>query len=138
MGRKEPLESYIEDIMIRLAKLDKAHVSLFIHGLTPYLKSFLVSKSPNNVGDAIRYARLGSSILAMQQTDDKAVINNVLLSGVTCSSDSPISSSGTQAVCLAINELREEIRGSRQAKPKICCFCKRKGHLIQQCFRKQK
>jgi hypothetical protein len=106
MGRKEPLESYLENIMMRFAKLDKApveQVSLFIHGLTPYLKSFVVSKSPNNVGDAIWYAWLGSSILAMQHTDEPAVVNKVLLPGVPCSSDSPISSSGAQAVYLAIN-----------------------------------
>lgn len=63
--QSESLDSYVADIMLRcrqLKKSDKEMLSVFLRGLLPSLRAFVMSKQPVTFKDALDAARLGVAV----------------------------------------------------------------------------
>jgi len=151
MGQNEPLETFLEDITARCAKLGKTpaeRLNPFIHGLSPKLKAFVIAKNPTTIDEAILYARLGESV---GQIDSPSYVNTV-----------ETSDTRLDTLVNAISSLQKEVKQLKFQKPNnfqhsysngrpnfasqgrnfgrpqqgqlnSCRFCRRVGHTESEC-----
>ena len=151
----ENLECYIEDVLQRFARLQKGEneqLGPFIHGLSPQLKSFVISKGPATVGEAVDQARLADSIYRINPTFGAPLVPT----GPSVSQVSPTTTdSGVgdalKALVCEVRTLTKEIRqrplssmvgaadynGPRRETSE-CNFCHKKGHNERDCYTKER
>jgi len=151
MGLNEPLETFLEDITARCAKLGKTpaeRLNPFIHGLTSKLKAFVIAKNPTTIDEAILYARLGESVGQIDSPSTVSIVDP--------------SESKLDTLVSAISSLQKEVKQikfqrhpdfqnrnrysrpnfgnqgrnigrSQQGQFNSCRFCKRVGHIESEC-----
>ena len=64
-GENESIDLYFTDIVHlsrQLHRSDNEQMARFVRGLRPTLKAFVISKEPENMAQAINFARLGESV----------------------------------------------------------------------------
>lgn len=150
MSETEGLEAYIDDLMQRFARLHKPpgeQLGPFIHGLVPYLKSFVISKGPATIGDAIDQARLGESIRKLSGPAVAAAV------AYPPPQPQPVDAVRVSHLDRKVEELTTQIKALVEGlKPSVhmvsgvpsnirtkntsvnCSFCSRSGHTWRECF----
>lgn len=80
----ESLDNYASDIMLwckQSKKSQSEYMSLFLRGLLPSLRGFVMAKQPESFQSALEAARLG---IAVQNCDQQSVPSNSVQANVVC------------------------------------------------------
>ena len=136
----------LHKIASQLGKGDEELLSIFVRGLKPHIRSFVISKEPENLDDAEGFAKLADSMFELECADSKHHVRSVNseLSSELSDLKTSVKQLQNQLSKLCLEQSNKQGQQNKQLskpvynKPIICYNFQQQGHIARNCPFRQK
>jgi hypothetical protein len=146
----EPVQEFYSTLVTRASRLNKSGdemLSMFLRGLQPNLKMYVLAREPKCLPEAFKLAKTAESLQTISDLTQSEHVKAYQLPGDICPK---VSRENHNSTALDLRELREEISNlrskvhdskkpePRRVEPRItrCFYCNIPGHTAAACRRK--